>query len=248
MIWNAKQSYLAPSRSSSAGNALKITVLSVVAITVLYFISMQRMFVATSTQRPLSASLQSEVNLRGHVQTTITTRNWKRVLGRRYVWIDVAIDDVPIGRLVAELYMDKVPKTAENFRALVTGDNQHEWSYKNSKCHRILKGFIVQCGAYNSQGGTSIYGKDFEDEQTGLELTHSKRYIRQMANAGPNTNGAQFCFMLGPAPHLNGHHVVFGEVVDGFSVVDHMEEAGVPRDDDKLTHSVVLVNGGEIFD
>ncbi|CAK4690517.1 unnamed protein product [Aphanomyces euteiches] len=69
-----------------------------------------------------------------------------------------------------------------------------------------------------------------------------------MANAGPNTNGAQFCFMLGPAPHLNGHHVVFGEVVDGFSVVDHMEEAGVPTDDDKLTHSVVLVNGGEIFD
>ncbi|RQM31459.1 hypothetical protein B5M09_006179 [Aphanomyces astaci] len=144
--------------------------------------------------------------------------------------------------------MDKVPKTAENFRGLVTGDNQPGWSYKNSTCHRILKGFIVQCGSYDTRGGTSIYGKDFEDEATGLTLKHSKRGILQMANAGPNTNGAQFCFMLGPAAHLNGHHVVFGEIVQGLDVLDLMEAAGVASDDDELGRSVMLVDGGEIFD
>ena len=67
-----------------------------------------------------------------------------------------------------------------------------------------------------------------------------------MANSGPNTNGSQFCFMLKAAPHLNGHHVVFGEVVEGFHVVDKMEEAGEDRDGAKLTHVVRIVEGGEI--
>ncbi|KAF0683225.1 Aste57867_24657 [Aphanomyces stellatus] len=229
---------------------MKVTTASILAIMVIYFVSMQKMFFASTPMPRDSAAADLSLRVverKTELPTTIATaaRSWTRKLGRRYVWIDVAIDDVPTGRIVAELYMDKVPKTAENFRGLVTGDNQHEYGYKNSKCHRILKGFIVQCGAY---GGPSIYGKDFEDEKAGLELKHSKRYILQMANAGPNTNGAQFCFMLGAAPHLNGHHVVFGEVVEGFAVVDQMEEAGVDTDDDTLTHSVILLDGGEIFD
>ncbi|ETW03201.1 hypothetical protein, variant [Aphanomyces invadans] len=185
--------------------------------------------------------------------STIVPRNWTRQRGRRYVWLDVAIDGVPIGRITTELYMDLVPKTAENFRALVTGDNVPGYSYKKSKCHRILKGFIVQCGDFEygkGYGGKSIYGGDdtFEDEKAGLELTHSKRYILQMANYGPNTNKSQFCIMLAPSPGLNGHHVVFGEVVDGFHVVDAMEAAGVSTDDEKLVHEVILVDGGEIYD
>ncbi|KAG9414773.1 Peptidyl-prolyl cis-trans isomerase cyp6 [Aphanomyces cochlioides] len=182
---------------------------------------------------------------------TLASRNWTRQRGRRYVWLDVAIDDVPIGRVTVELYMDIVPKTAENFRALVTGDNAAGVSYKKSKCHRILKGFIVQCGDYEygkGYGGKSIYGDTFEDEKAGLALKHDKRYILQMANYGPDTNKSQFCFMLGPAPHLNGHHVVFGQVVDGFFVIDEMEASGVQMDQDELTHKVILVDGGEIFD
>ncbi|OQS00042.1 peptidyl-prolyl cis-trans isomerase C [Thraustotheca clavata] len=176
-------------------------------------------------------------------------RSWTRKPGRRYVWIDVEINGKPTGRVTAELYMDIVPKTAENFRGLVTGDNAKGFSYKKSKCHRILNNFIVQCGDWekgNGTGGKSIYGGNFDDEEAGLKLQHSKRYILQMANAGPNTNGAQFCFMLSAQPHLNGHHVVFGEVVDGFAVVDAMEAAGVATDKDKLTNSVVLADGGEI--
>lgn len=141
-----------------------------------------------------------------------------------------------------------MPKTAENFRALTTGEKGPEYSFKNSVCHRILKGFIVQCGDFTTgkgYGGRSIYGAKFDDEPNGLRLTHSKRYILQMANAGKNTNGSQFCFMLGPAPHLNGHHVVFGEVVDGFHVVDKMEDAGVERDGIPLAHKVQFLDGGE---
>ncbi|KDO35612.1 hypothetical protein SPRG_00456 [Saprolegnia parasitica CBS 223.65] len=175
---------------------------------------------------------------------------WVRKPGRRYVWIDVTIDGVAAGRVTAELYMDIVPKTAENFRGLVTGDNARGFSYKGSRCHRILANFVVQCGDWergNGTGGKSIYGGDFEDEKAGLALEHSKRYVLQMANAGPNTNGAQFCFMLAPQPHLNGHHVVFGEVVDGFEVVDAMEATGIASDSDKLARDVVLADGGELF-
>ncbi|ETW03196.1 hypothetical protein H310_05603 [Aphanomyces invadans] len=264
MIWNASTAMHQPSprrngasTGTTSGSAMKITTFSIVAVMIIYFVSMQKMFFASAgdsavgvndARAALHKVLTSTATATLPPQLPKSARNWTRSPGRRYVWIDVAVDNVPAGRIVAELYMDKVPKTAENFRGLVTGDNQHGWSYKNSTCHRILKGFIVQCGSYNAQGGTSIYGKDFEDEATGLTLKHSKRGILQMANAGPNTNGAQFCFMLGPAKHLNGHHVVFGEVVQGLEVLDTMEAAGVATDDNQLVHKVALVDGGEIFD
>ncbi|DAZ94660.1 TPA: hypothetical protein N0F65_000940 [Lagenidium giganteum] len=182
--------------------------------------------------------------------TTAPEQKWKRNPDRKYVWIDVAIDDVPIGRITAELYTDVVPKTAENFRALTTGEKGGDLTYKNSVCHRIIKGFVVQCGDFETgkgYGGRSIYGAKFDDEPNGLRLKHSKRYILQMANSGPNTNGSQFCFMLGPQPHLNGHHVVFGEVVDGFEVVDQMEAAGATDDGVPMEHKVSLIGGGEVL-
>ncbi|KAG7397035.1 Peptidyl-prolyl cis-trans isomerase cyp6 [Phytophthora boehmeriae] len=178
------------------------------------------------------------------------TRLWEHNPNRKYVWLDVAIDGEYVGRVTAELYADVVPKTVENFRALTTGEKGPDYSFKDSICHRILKGFIVQCGDFTTgtgTGGRSIYGGKFDDEPNGLRLTHSKRYILQMANAGPNTNGSQFCFMLNPAPHLNGKHVVFGEVVEGFEVVDKMEAAGVERDGIPLKHKVSFTSGGEIL-
>ncbi|KAF0683226.1 Aste57867_24658 [Aphanomyces stellatus] len=224
-------------------------------LVVIFLATIQDPFVAAPRGDGL---VQAAGEMNAAVQATTTSllpstspaRTWTRQRGRRYVWIDVAIDDVPIGRVTAELYMDIVPITAENFRALVTGDNAAGVSYKMSRCHRILKNFIVQCGDYEfgkGYGGKSIYGDTFADEKAGLELKHSKRYILQMANYGPDTNKAQFCFMLSPQPHLNGHHVVFGEVVDGFHVVDEMEAAGVNSDEETLAHEVVLVDGGEIF-
>ncbi|TDH67146.1 hypothetical protein CCR75_001599 [Bremia lactucae] len=185
-----------------------------------------------------------------NVPIPASTRLWKPVIYRKYVWIDVAIDDVYVGRITAELYADIVPKTAENFRALTTGEKGTDYSFKGSKCHRILKDFIVQCGDYTTgtgTGGRSIYGMQFPDEPNGLRLHHSKRYLLQMANAGPDTNDSQFCFMLKASPHLNGKHVVFGEVVEGFEVVDKMEQAGVERDGIPLQHQVRLIDGGELL-
>ncbi|ETN21426.1 hypothetical protein PPTG_01607 [Phytophthora nicotianae INRA-310] len=182
--------------------------------------------------------------------TPQSTRSWEPKPDRKYVWLDVAINDVYVGRVTAELYADIAPKTVENFRALTTGEKGPDYAFKGSVCHRILKDFIVQCGDFTTgtgTGGRSIYGGRFEDEPNGLRLKHSKRYILQMANSGPNTNGSQFCFMLNAAPHLNGKHVVFGEVVEGFEVVDKMEQAGVERDGIPLQHKVSFMDGGEIL-
>ncbi|ETW03195.1 hypothetical protein, variant 2 [Aphanomyces invadans] len=224
-----------------------------VVVTLVYFLWVQKSFAMSSPQLKASAD---ETKLAAVTTTTIApkpvVRSWSRTPGRRYVWIDVEIDGAPVGRITAELYMDIVPATAENFRALVTGDNAAGLSYKGSVCHRIITGFIVQCGDFETgkgYGGRSIYstGK-FNDEPAGLQLKHDKRYVLQMANSGPNSNGSQFCFMLGAAPHLNGRHVVFGQVVDGFEVVDLMETAGAAEDGVVLKHNVVLKKGGEYLD
>ncbi|RHY37235.1 hypothetical protein DYB34_012270, partial [Aphanomyces astaci] len=193
-----------------------------VTLTLVYFVWVQKSFAPSSP--PLLKASDAEAKLAVELTSappTPVVRTWSRAPGRRYVWIDVEIDGKPIGRITAELYMDIVPATAENFRALVTGDNAAGISYKGSVCHRIITGFIVQCGDFET-------GK--EDEPAGLQLKHDKRYVLQMANSGEDTNGSQFCFMLGAAPHLNGRHVVFGQVVEGFEVVDLMETAGSAED------------------
>ncbi|KAF0683224.1 Aste57867_24656 [Aphanomyces stellatus] len=214
---------------------------------VVYFVWMQKNIA------PSSPFLKSGTEAQALAQKPPkpVVRSWARKAGRRYVWIDVEIDGKAAGRVVSELYMDIVPATAENFRALVTGDNKEGLSYKGSKCHRIITGFIVQCGDFETgkgYGGKSIYGGKFNDEPAGLKLKHDKRYVLQMANSGPDSNGSQFCFMLGAAPHLNGHHVVFGEVVEGFDIVDAMELSGNKEDGVALNHNVVLKDGGEYLD
>ncbi|CAI5737283.1 unnamed protein product [Hyaloperonospora brassicae] len=241
----------------------KTVLVTIGLLLVSYFIVVNVFFFDFSTQSPshLASQMNAPAILSGEVDKTAhngvdTTaiRATKLIMepraDRKYVWLDVAIDDKYVGRVTIELYAEQVPKTVENFRALVTGEKGSEYTFKGSVCHRILKNFIVQCGDYTTgtgTGGRSIYGAQFDDEFNGLRLKHSKRYLLQMANAGPNTNGSQFCFMLNAAPHLNGKHVVFGEVVGGFDVVDQMEEAGVEKDGVPLQHKVSFMDGGEIL-
>ncbi|KAE8915279.1 hypothetical protein PF005_g18308 [Phytophthora fragariae] len=250
-----------PPRGGGALDARKAILLGMGLLFVAYFVVVN-VFFDLSTQSPrlaqqqdepkrefADAMAQDEAKLEEKTPVPESTRSWEPKPDRKYVWLDVSIDDVHVGRVTAELYADVVPKTVENFRALTTGEKGPDYSFKGSTCHRILKDFIVQCGDYtkgNGTGGRSIYGGRFDDEPNGLRLKHSRRYILQMANAGPNTNGSQFCFMLGAAPHLNGKHVVFGEVVEGFDVVDKMEQAGVERDGIPLQHKVSFTDGGEI--
>lgn len=143
------------------------------------------------------------------------------------VAMDVTIGGEPAGTIEAELFADVVPKTAENFRMLCSGEQGEDMRYAGSPYHRIIPGFMIQGGDFtngNGTGGKSIYGEKFADEN--FELKHTETGLLSMANAGPNTNGSQFFITVAPTPWLDGRHVVFGKVTSGMDVVETMEEQG----------------------
>lgn len=169
--------------------------------------------------------------------------------GNPHVFLDVKIGEECVGRIVLELFADKCPRTVENFRALCTGEKGngskgYPLHYKGSTFHRIIENFMIQGGDFTNHdgtGGESIYGERFDDEN--LELKHSSAGILSMANAGPGTNGSQFFITLDATPHLNGKHVVFGQVIKGMGVARALEK--IKTDGDKPVEKCEICDCGE---
>ena len=135
-------------------------------------------------------------------------------------------EEYPLGKILVKLYDDIVPKTCENFKSLL------KIEYKNCVIHRVIPEFMLQTGDYENgdgTGGASIYGKKFDDEN--FTVKHTKKGLLSMANSGPNTNGSQFFITFKETPWLDDKHVVFGEVVDGFDILDKIEKIPTDQND-----------------
>tara|TARA_B110000967_G_C18813593_1_gene524948 strand:- start:481 stop:1170 length:690 start_codon:yes stop_codon:yes gene_type:complete len=140
-----------------------------------------------------------------------------------------------------KLYDDVVPLTCKNFRTIATKGINNK-TYNGNIFHRVIKGFMLQGGDIINNDGTgsiSIFGDSFEDEN--FTVKHNKKGLLSMANSGPDTNGSQFFITTDATPHLDGKHVVFGEVIKGYNIIEYIENLSTDSSD-KPYQSITIVS------
>ncbi|XP_075354634.1 putative inactive peptidyl-prolyl cis-trans isomerase-like 6 [Mycteria americana] len=165
-----------------------------------------------------------------------------------FVYLEIAIEEQPVGRLLFELFSDACPRTCENFRALCAGGatssrDGRELTYKNSLFHRLVKNGWIQGGDIitgKGDEGESIYGPTFEDES--FSVRHKGRGVLGMANKGRHSNGSQFYITLQPAPYLDKKYVAFGQLIEGTEVLQRLE--AVPTYNERPTVACKIINCG----
>ena len=139
------------------------------------------------------------------------------------------------GNIRIRMFSEHAPRTVENFTGLV-----EKGYYDGIIFHRVIPQFMIQGGdpTGTGMGGESLWGGKFEDE-CHPDLRFSKTGLLAMANAGPNTNGSQFFITTATTPWLDGRHTIFGEVIDGYEVVEKIEQTATSRGDRPVEEQVI---------
>jgi len=180
-------------------------------------------------EQQLTQMEMQQVNVKG-TQCKLAQPRQCNTEGSVTVHMDISVDvgtvnsRPQVGTLTIELFNSTVPRTVANFITICDG-RKPTFSYRGNKFHRIITGFMAQGGDItrgDGRGGKSIYGTQFADEN--FRCKHVCRGSLSMANAGPDTNGSQFFINFAATPWLNGKHVVFGQVTDGWPVLSVMEQ------------------------
>ncbi|XP_014259600.2 peptidyl-prolyl cis-trans isomerase B-like [Cimex lectularius] len=176
---------------------------------------------------------------------TVPSSNGQKLKVTKQVYFDISIGGKDAGRVVIGLFGDDVPKTVDNFFQIATKGVNGK-TYAGSRFHRVIKKFMIQGGDIlkgDGTGSVSIYGKSFPDEN--FKFKHTGAGFLSMANSGPNSNGSQFFITVAKTPWLDGHHVVFGKVVEGQRIVHTIENLKTDFGD-KPVQEVLIKACGEV--
>lgn len=156
------------------------------------------------------------------------------------VTFTVLMGNETLGDIVIGTFGKIVPRTVENFVTLASEGYQGK-TYENSTFHRVIPSFMIQSGditSKNGSGSISIYGQYFDDEN--FVVNHGEPGLVSMANAGKNTNGSQFFITLVPTPWLDGHHTVFGKVLEGLDLVHRIGSQPTNEQDQPLVEIKII--------
>lgn len=148
----------------------------------------------------------------------------------------VIIFETNAGNIEIQLFQDVAPKSCENILGLI-----NKGYYDGIIFHRVIKNFMIQGGdpTGTGRGGESLWGGKFEDE-VNEDIKFDRKGLLAMANAGPNTNGSQFFITTIPTPWLNMKHTILGEVVNGYDVVEKIENTKVASGDHPVEEQKII--------